>query len=399
MVFYRSRSRVISWFTFPKSKQRVEDRPRTFASKGYNLVIWVDQGLTHTLVSGRKRAEKGTTEKGLDRYETPPSRIILDLDATDDPLHGKQEGRFFHGFYNYYCYLPLHIFCGGFPLCARLRVSNIDASEGAVEELKRIVRQIREHWPEVETLIRGDSGFSREEIMAWCEADGGDYVLGLAKNKRLLRAIEKEQEQARERFERRGRPTRIFAEFSYRTHKSWSRSRRVVAKAVHLAKGANPRFLVTSLLREQMKGRPLYERVYCPRGEMENRIKEQQLDLFADRTSSGKMRANQLRLWFSTLAYRLLHLFRLLGLEGTPMAKAQCSTIRVKLLRIGAQVQVTVRRIAVALAVGYPYQRIFAQAYGNLLRVSPVLSRGGPFSADRPWQCEPPHPLRKSKCA
>lgn len=203
-------------------------------------------------------------------------------------------------------------------------------------------------------------------------------MLGLAKNKRLLRRIEKEQERARAGFERRGRPTRIFAEFSYRTRQSWSRSRRVVAKAEHLAKGANPRFIVTSLSREHIKARPLYERVYCARGDMENRIKEQQLDLFADRTSSSKMRANQLRLWFSTVAYLLLHLFRGLGLKGTEMAQAQCGTIRLKLLKIGAQVKVSVRRIVVAFAVGYPYQRIFAQVYENLLRVSPVLRRAGP---------------------
>ena len=313
----------------------------------------------------------------LDRYETPPARITVDLDATDDPLHGHQEGRFFHGFYNCYCYLPLYMFCGGFPLCAQLRVSNIDASEGTVEVLERMVGQIRERWPQVEILIRGDSGFAREKIMAWCEANGVDYLLGLAKNKRLLREIEKEQERARAGFERRGQPTRIFAEFSYRTRKSWSRSRRVVAKAEHLAKGANPRFIVTSLSREQIKARPLYERVYCARGDMENRIKEQQLDLFADRTSSSKMRANQLRLWFSTVAYLLLHLFRELGLKGTEMAKAQCGTIRLKLLKIGAQVKVSVRRILVAFAVGYPYQRIFAQVYENLLRVSPVLRRAG----------------------
>ena len=318
----------------------------------------------------------------LDRYETPPARITLDLDATDDPLHGHQEGRFFHGFYTCYCYLPLYMFCGGFPLCAQLRVSNIDVSEGTVEVLERTVGQIRESWPQVEILIRGDSGFAREKIMAWCEANGVDYLLGLAKNKRLLREIEKEQERARAGFERRGQPTRIFAEFFYRTRKSWSRSRRVVAKAEHLAKGANPRFIVTSLSRKQIKARPLYERVYCARGDMENRIKEQQLDLFADRTSSSKMRANQLRLWLSTVAgllqTLLLHLFRELGLKGTEMAKAQCGTIRLKLLKIGAQVKVSVRRILVAFAVGYPYQRIFAQVYENLLRVSPIVRRAGP---------------------
>ncbi len=227
-------------------------------------------------------------------------------------------------------------------------------------------------------MIRADSGFAREAIMAWCEANAVDYVLGLAKNQRLLKQIAQQQQQAQQRFERRSRPTRMFTEFTYQTLQSWSRSRRVVAKVEHLRKGANPRFIVTSLPTHSMKGRPLYERLYCARGDMENRIKEQQLDLFADRTSSSKMRANQLRLWFSTVAYLLLHLLRRLGLQGTEMAKAQCGTIRLKLLKIGAQVKVSVRRIVVAFAAGYPYQRIFAQVYENLCRRT-VVNQAGPL--------------------
>jgi hypothetical protein len=315
----------------------------------------------------------------LDQYEKAPSRIVLDLDATDDPLHGDQEGRFFHGYYGSYCYMPLYIFCGGFPLCARLRRANLDVSAGAVEEVARIVGRIRKRWPEVSILLRADSGFARDELMVWCEENGVDYVLGVAKNARLTAAIERELESARERFERTGRPNRIFAEFDYRTRTSWSRSRRVVAKAEHLAKGANPRFVVTSLKKERVRGRALYERIYCARGEMENRIKEQQLELFADRTSSHGMRANQLRLWFSTMAYLLLHLLRRQGLSATEMARAQCGTIRVKLLKIGAQVKVSVRRVAVAFAAGYPYQAIFRRILDNLSGAG--MPRAGPVAA------------------
>ncbi len=238
----------------------------------------------------------------LESRRPVPERIVLDLDATDDPLHGQQEGRFFHGYYKCYCYLPLYIFCEGFPLHAELRRSNIDASEGAVKALEKIVGQIRKSWPQVKILIRGDSGFAREEIMAWCEAHGVDYMLGLAKNPRLVREIEEPLQQVKQEYEGHQVSSRTFAEFQYRTLKTWTRSRRVVAKAEHLAKGSNPRFVVTSLSSQQCEARRLYEEIYCARGDMENRIKEQQLALFADRTSSTKMQANQLRLWFSTVA-------------------------------------------------------------------------------------------------
>jgi DDE family transposase len=305
----------------------------------------------------------------LHAFREVPRQIVLDLDATDDPLHGNQEGRFFHGFYGNYCYLPLYIFCGEFLLCARLRRSNIDASSGTVDELQRIVTQIRAAWPRVQIIIRADSGFAREEIMAWCEAQAVDYVLGLAKNTRLKRALSKELREAKREHAQTGAPARVFKDFTYKTRKSWSRRRRVVGKAEYLSGGPNPRFVVTSILKEDTDARALYEDVYCARGDMENRIKEQQLGLFADRTSTATMRANQIRLWLSSVAYVLLHALRRLGLQGTTLARAQCHTIRLKLLKIGAQVRVTVRKIWVSLASGSPYATTFEQTYLNLLAV------------------------------
>lgn len=305
-------------------------------------------------------------EAFLQAHREAPQEIVLDVDATDDPVHGEQEGRFFHGYYREYCYLPLYIFCQGQVLCARLRRSNIDAGEGVVEELERIVGRIREAWPEVKIIVRGDSGFTREELMSWCEARGVDYVLGLARNSRLEQALKEELEQARQQQEQTGKGARRFKDFTYQTRDSWSRQRRVVGKAEYLAKGANPRFVVTSLKGEDWEAQPLYEQLYCARGEMENRIKEQQLDLFADRTSAETMRANQLRLWFSTVAYLLLHALRQWALVGTDWAQAQCGTIRTRLLKIGAQVRISVRRIVVSLASGCPFQEVFAHAHKKL---------------------------------
>jgi hypothetical protein len=305
----------------------------------------------------------------LRAHKTPPAEIVLDVDATDDPLHGNQEGRFFHGYYKNYCYLPLYIFSGENLLCARLRSSNIDASAGTVEELQRIVAQIRSAWPQVKITIRGDSGFCRDEIMAWCEGNEIDYVFGFAKNERLKAIIASELQQAQSLYEETQKPARVFKDFRYETRDSWTRERRVVAKAEHLDKGSNPRFIVTSLGKERIEARTLYEQLYCGRGEMENRIKEQQLWLFADRTSTGKMRANQLRLYFSSVAYLLLQGLRRLGLKGTRMATAQCQTIRLKLLKIGAQVRVTVRKVWISLAGGYPHVDLFSQVYKNLQTV------------------------------
>ena len=243
----------------------------------------------------------------LRAHRRAPRQIILDLDATDDPIHGNQEGRFFHGYYRHYCYLPLYIFCGEFLLCARRRRSNIDAAAGARDELERIVGQIRHKWPRVHIIIRTDSGFCREEILSWCESNRVDYVIGLAKNVRLRTEIETELEHAKQRFQQTSKPARRFKDFRYQTRDSWTRQRRVIGKAEYLAKGRNPRFIVTSLPKRQLGARHVYERIYCARGEMENRIKEQQLGLFADRTSTETMRANQLRLHFSSVAYILMH--------------------------------------------------------------------------------------------
>lgn len=302
----------------------------------------------------------------LDSYGTPPEQIILDLDATDDLLHGNQEGRFFHGYYGSYCYLPLYIFAGEHLLCARLRSSNIDASAGSEDELERIVGQIRERWPSVRIIVRADSGFARERLMSWCEIRRVDYILGLAKNSRLIGQIQKDLEHARKKCLRHGRAHRRYRELRYRTLDTWSRPRRVVAKAEHLEKGSNPRFVVTSLTKEEYGAQSLYEDLYCARGEMENRIKEQQLDLYADRTSTATMRANQLRLWLSSMAYVLMSELRRVGLQGTEMARAQCSTIRTKLLKIGAIVKVSVRRVLIRCASGCPYRGIFEQALAHL---------------------------------
>jgi hypothetical protein len=311
----------------------------------------------------------------LQAHARPPQRIVLDLDATDDPIHGHQLGRFFHGYYKNYCYLPLYIFCGDHLLCARLRPADMDASAGSAKQLQRIVARIRQAWPDVKITIRADSGFCRDPIMNWCETNGVDYVLGLAQNTRLKAMIAAEQEQARVEFEKTKEPARVFTDLQYRTLESWSRERRVVAKAEHLAGGANPRFVVTSLTAEDRVAKPLYEEDYCGRGEMENRIKEQQLHLFADRTSCQTMRANQVRLFCSSIAYVLLEALRRLGLAGTDLACAQCETIRLKLLKIGALVRVTVRKVWVKMSSGSPYAGVFGRVHANLSRLRPVMLR------------------------
>jgi Transposase DDE domain group 1 len=300
------------------------------------------------------------------QHTTAPERIVLDLDATDDPIHGHQLGRFFHGYYDSYCFLPLYIFCGDHPLLALLRPSNIDVATGAVKHLERIVMRIRRMWPQVRIVIRGDSGFCREELLAWCEAQDVDYVIGLPKNSRLLRILGKELHEAKQLFEQTGDASRVFKDFTYRTRTSWSRERRVIGKAEHLQKGPNPRFVVTSLPEEKVSAQVVYEDEYCRRGDMENRIKEQQLCLFADRTSCHTLRANQLRLAFSTVAYILLRALREFGLKGTALETAQADTIRLKLLKIGAVIRVTVRKVWIALSEAYPWRDLFGQVYDQL---------------------------------
>jgi hypothetical protein len=302
----------------------------------------------------------------LEAHRRPPGQIILDLDATDDPLHGHQEGRFFHGYYDCYCYLPLYIFCGRHLLAARLRRSNIDASAGAVEEVARIVAQIRRRWPRTRILLRGDSGFAREALMAWCEANRVDFLFGLARNERLEAAIKDELMQAGLESLRTSRAARRFKDFMWSTLDSWSCNRRVIGKAEVTRGEANPRFVVTSLKSREAAAQHLYQVIYCARGEMENRIKECQLDLFADRTSAATMRANQLRLWFAAMAYVLLCALRRIGLAHTQFAAATCGTIRLKLLKLGALVRISVRRIKFAIASACPWQDEFALAHARL---------------------------------
>ena len=311
----------------------------------------------------------------VESHATAPEQIILDVDATDLPLHGKQEGRFFHGYYDSYCYLPLYIFCGDQILCARLRQSNSDAAAGSLAEIQRIVEQIRAAWPQVKIILRGDSGFCRNDLMSWCEANAVDYVFGLARNQRLRRIIGPQMWEATQQWNQTGRPARVFTEFSYRTKKrkkgGWDRERRVVAKAEHIDGKENPRYVVTSLSAEQWAAQALYEELYCARGEMENRIKEQ-FSLFADRVSSETMRANQLRLYLSAMAYVLVSSLRRLGLKGTELERAQVGTIRARLLKIGAQVRVSVRRVCLSLPASYPWPSLFAQVHAHLRAPAPA---------------------------
>jgi hypothetical protein len=305
-------------------------------------------------------------EMFLEAHTAVPEQIVLDIDTTDFALHGEQEGRFYHGYYDHYCYLPLYVFAGEHVLCARLRPSNIDPSAGSRKEIERIVSRLRTSWPEVKIVLRGDSGFCREELMAWCEANQVDYVFGMARNPLLEKIVAEALEQARRQWEQRQQPARVFVEFEHETVSgSWSRRRRVVAKAEHIDGKSNPRFLVTSLAAEAWAARQLYEDLYCARGDMENRIKEQ-FALFADRVSAATLRANQLRLYLSVMAYSLVCGLRRLGLRATQLANAQVGTIRLRLLKIGAQIRVTVRKIWVQMSSSFPLQDLFSQALQQL---------------------------------
>ena len=301
----------------------------------------------------------------LESYSKAPDQIVLDLDATDFAIHGRQEGRFFHGFYDHYCYLPLYIFCNNHLLAARLRQSNIDGSAGSLEEVKRIVGQIRKSWPRVRIILRADSGFCRDGLMDWCENHAVDFVFGLARNARLEAILAPQLRAAAAEFKQTGQRARIFTEFRYETLDSWSRQRRVIGKAEHTEGKANPRFVVTSLAAESWPPQQLYEALYCARGDMENRIKEQ-LSLFADRVSAETMQANQVRIYFSAIAYLLVDSFRRLALTGTDMARAQVGTIRLRLLKIGALLRITVRKIWVSMAASYPHQQLFLHACAAL---------------------------------
>jgi hypothetical protein len=308
----------------------------------------------------------------LDAHRSAPRQIVLDLDATDVPLHGHQEGRFFHGYYDCHCYLPLYVFCGRHLLAAKLRRADIDASAGALDEVARIVGRVRARWPRVRILLRADSGFAREALMAWCEAHRVDFVFGLARNPRLVEEVSIDLAWAEEEASRTGKPARRFRDFRWSTLDSWSRRRRVIGKAEWTRGEANPRFVVTSLRPAEIDARALYERVYCARGDMENRVKECQLDLFAGRASAATMRANQLRLWFASMAYVLLCALRRIGLPHTQFAEATCGTLRLALLRIGAQVRRSVRRIKLAMASAHPFQDEFALAHARLTAAGPA---------------------------
>jgi hypothetical protein len=314
------------------------------------------------------------TDFFIEAHPTPPKEIILDFDATDDPIHGDQLGRFFHGYYDEYCYLPLYIFCGEHLLCAQLRPADQDAAAGSVFKLAALVERIRRAWPEVKIIVRADSGFCRERLMQWCEKNGVDYVIGLAKNERLRWEIDLEMKLAQAEFQATREPARRFRDFTYQTRESWSRSRRVIGKAEYLSGGENPRFIVTSISGEKCDGRTLYEATYCARGEMENRIKEQQLMLFADRTSAEDMRANQIRLFFSSMAYVLLSAMRRIGLAGTPFEKSQCNTIRLKLLKVGALVRITVRKIWLSFSQSYPYSDWFMKILDKIRSAPPAMT-------------------------
>ena len=358
----------------PLGTQRRKERDRGKALAGKSTLnrleltpATADAGSRYKkIVYHRTGIEELFVELFMQAHATAPSEIILDLDATDDPVHGNQQGRFFHGYYREYCYLPLYIFCGEHLLCARLRPANIDGAAGALKLVRRIVERIRVQWPTTRIILRGDSGFCREHLLAYCEENDLYYVFGLARNSRLEAELAAEMAQAETQFKATQRAARVFKDFVYQTRDSWNRPRRVVGKAEYLEKGANPRFVVTNLPASEQDARTLYEDTYCARGEMENRIKEQQLFLFADRTSTATMRANQLRLWFSSVAYVLLHALRRLGLHETELQHATCQSVRLKLLKIGAQIKVTVRKIWVSLAEGYPLKRLFAEVCRRL---------------------------------
>jgi hypothetical protein len=353
-------------------KENVEDEDEALAGKSTLNRLELSDGTPNRykkITFWKPALDELLVSLFLESHSSAPEEIILDIDTTDLPLHGQQEGRFFHGYYDCYCYLPLYIFCGEHVLCARLRQSNSDASAGSLLEIERVVGQIRAAWPEVRIILRADSGFCRNELMSWCENNRVDYVFGLARNKRLRRIIGRQMQEATEQWNQTGKAARLFTEFDYRVKKrkkgGWDRERRVVAKAEHLEGKENPRFIITSLSSEKWAAQKLYEELYCARGDMENRIKEQ-FSLFAGRVSAETMRANQLRLYLSVMAYVLVSGLRRLGLKATELAQAQVVTIRTKLLKIGAQVRVTVRKIWVSMASSYPWQDLYQQVWANL---------------------------------
>jgi len=356
-----------------QNRRRKRDKGRSMAGKStlnrLELTKETDgpDSRYHKIKLDFAAAERLFLDIFLDSYAQPPDEIVLDFDNTDDPLYGNQEGRFFHGYYDEYIYLPLYVFCGGHLLVARLCTADTDVAKDVVQLLSEMIPIIRQRWPGVRIIVRGDSAFNRDSITSYCESqEKVDYIVGQPRNSRLEQIISGELAEAKDRFQQTGKPARVFKDFTYRTHDSWSRERRVVGKAEHLADGPNPRLVVTSLSADEYDARHLYEDLYCARGEMENRIKEQQLCLFADRTSTATIRANQIRLWFSSMAYVLLSQLRRLVLAGTELAQARCDTIRLKLLKIGAAVKVTVRHVWISMSSSYPLHELFRQVLGRL---------------------------------
>lgn len=357
----------------PTGSDRFMDRDKGKATAGKSTLNRLELGVVSTnrykkIVPNTEAIDDLLIDLFIESFSSTPTEIVFDLDATDDRIHGCQEGRFFHGYYGDYCYLPLYIFCEDQLLCARLRTADRDASDGAVAELERIVSKVRAAWPQVRIIIRGDSGFCRDELMKWCETNGVNYIFGLAKNTRLEKAITEEMAEAKKQYEESGQRARIFKDFRYRTLKSWSSERRVIGKAEYLNQGSNPRFIVTSL-EPNISGKDLYEKLYCARGEMENRIKEQQLYMFADRTSTHWMASNQLRLYFASFAYVVMETLRRLALIGTEMAKAQCHTIRLKLFKIGAQIRITVRKVWLSLSEGCAFADLLSRVLMHLHQI------------------------------
>jgi len=354
-------------------KQRVGEEPLAGKSTLNRLELGGQVPSRYKKIHYREEAiDELLTKVFLEAHAEVPEQIVLDLDTTDLPLHGHQEGRFFHGYYDSYCYLPLYIFSGEHLLCARLRTADQDAAAGSQDEVERIVRQIRAVWPAVRIIVRADSGFCREELMQWCEDSAVHYVFGFARNQRLRQIIEPQMREAARLQQQTGKPARVFTEFSYRTTTgSWSRARRVVAKAEQLEGKENPRFVVTNLSADPWPAQQLYEELYCERGEMENRIKEQ-LSLFAGRVSAETLRANQLRVYFAAMAYVLMHGLRRLGLKGTELERAQATTIRLRLLKIGAQIRITARKVWLSMASSYPLQWLFGQVHQNLRQAVPL---------------------------
>ena len=331
------------------------DRPLASASTLCRLENRIDR---QTCVA----VNKLLVELFIESHPTPPTEVILDFDATNDPVHGKQEGRFFHGYYDEYCFLPLYVFAGEQLLCAYLRPANIDGAKHAWAILALMVKRLRQAWPDVKIIFRGDSGFCRWKMLRWCDRHGVDYIVGLAKNPALTKRSATLMSSAENAFKETGQKQRLFGEFSYAAG-TWDKQRRVIARIEHTDKGENPRFITTSLAGE---GQQLYEQTYCARGEVENRIKEQQLGLFADRTSCHDFVANQFRLLLSSLAYVLIETLRRTCLASTELAQAQASTIRLRLLKIGALVQRSVRRIVIHLSESFPMREVFQSVAATL---------------------------------